>query len=93
MPKMHQTKLATIIIIKCAVVLGEGGAWQTSPIIMKLSMCAAVLQQLCLAQQAGSDACYSHPPSPTRLPVACSRGGCAGLGAPGAAFGEGAQGR
>ena len=72
MPKMHQTKLATIIIIKCAVVLGEGRAWQTSPIIMKLSMCAAVLQQLCLAQQAGNDACYKHPPSIAHPPAGSS---------------------
>lgn len=93
MPKMHQTKLATIIIIKCAVVLGEGRAWQTSLIIMKLSMCAAVLQQLCLAQQAGNDACYNHPPSPTRPPVARSREGCASLGASRAAVGKGARGR
>lgn len=90
MPKMHQTKLATIIIIKCAVVLGGGRAWQTSRIIMKLSMCAAVLQQLCLAQQAGNDACYSHPPSPARPPVARSREGCASLGPPRDALGKGA---
>lgn len=77
MPKMHQTKLATIIIINCAVVLGEGRGWQTSLIIMKLSMCAAVLQQLCLAQQAGNDACYNNPQSPARPPVVRSREGCA----------------
>lgn len=93
MPKMHQTKLATIIIIKCAVVLGGGRAWQTSRIIMKLSMCAAVLQQLCLAQQAGNDACYSHPPSPARPPVARSREGCASLGPPRDALGKGARGQ
>lgn len=42
MPEMHQTKLATIIIIKCAEVLGAGRAWQTRLIIMELSMCAAL---------------------------------------------------
>lgn len=83
MSKMHQTKLATIIIIKCAFMLGEGKGWQTSWIIMKPSMCTAVLQQLCLAQQAGNDACYKNPQSPTRPPTphihpgVCSPGGCA----------------
>lgn len=49
-------------VCRCA---GGRAAWQTSLIIMKLSMCTAVFQQLCLAQHAGNGACYSHPPLPT----------------------------
>lgn len=78
MPKMHQTKLATIIIIKCAVVLGEGESLADKADNYE-------------AQHVRSGFCnnYAELSKPAMMlvtttlrhpPAVCSQEGCAGLG-------------